>query len=114
MALFVILSKVSCEVSAFGKDEVAYTSSKTHGKEQPTVERHHYQHQYVPIANLDNMESTLKNVYTQTQTVVTNTAQCHVCVYVCIPRVCVYVYARVCVGERERSHTDTIIVIVRC
>ena len=75
MALFVVFSEVSCEVSAFGEDEVAHSGSETHGKKQPAIERHHYEHENVAITNLNNMKATLKNVHAQTQAVVANSAQ---------------------------------------
>ena len=101
MALFIILSEVSCEVSAFGKDEVAHPSAKTHGKEQPAVERHDNEHEDVAIANLNHVETTLKNVHTQTQAVVANSACVCACACVCV---CVHVYAT-CVCRREGEVT---------
>ena len=91
--MFIILSEVSCEVSALCKDEVAHPSTETHGKEQPTIECHDNEHEYVAIPNLNHMQTTLKNVHTQTQAVVTNSARVCVCV-------CVHVYTT-CVCRRE-------------
>ncbi len=42
MELFIVVSEVSREVAAFGKDEVAHAGSETHRQEQPAVECHDY------------------------------------------------------------------------
>ena len=76
--LFVAVSEVSCEVPAFGKDEVADSGAETHRKEQPAVECHDYEHENVAIGDLNHMKTTLKNVHAQAQTVVAKSAQ--VCV----------------------------------
>ena len=81
MTLLIILSKVSCEVTALGKDEVSNTSTKAHSKEQPSIECHDNEHKYVAITNLHHMNGTLKNVHAQAKAVVTKPVTVRVCVY---------------------------------
>ena len=75
MAMFVLFSEVTQEVSALSKDKVAHTSSKADGEEEPAIERHDNQHEYVGIAHLDNVQDRLDHMHTHTDGVVLETKE---------------------------------------
>ena len=55
MAVLIPFPGVARDVSALGKDEVAHTSSKYDGEEEPAIVGHSHQHEEVAIADLHHM-----------------------------------------------------------
>ena len=50
-------------MSAFCKDKVADSCAKADGQEQPAIERHDDEHEYVAISDLNDVEPGLEYVH---------------------------------------------------
>lgn len=74
VTVFVLFSEISHEVSALGKQEVAHTSTKRDGQEQPAIVGHGYEHEEVGISHLHHMEGRLQQVHANTDGVVLESA----------------------------------------
>ena len=71
--MFILFPEVAGDMSTLGKDEVAHTSSKYDGEEEPAIVGHSHQHEEVAIADLHHMQDRLQHMRAHTDGVVLDT-----------------------------------------